>query len=244
MKDANARLGVVTSVAEAILWCGEGAPILSYHKIAPLPPGARARGLYVDPLRFVQQIGGLRTAGLTCASLEELHEPPGGFGLTFDGGYACTFEHALPVLQAGGLCATLFVPSGCLGRWNDWETACGEAPERLMDEPQIRDWLAAGQRLGSLGVHCTDLTRLPPTRLREELRRSRLDLEQRFGRPVVEVAYPFGAHDDLVCGLAAEVGYLRGVTLQPRAAVPSDDPLRLPRLLARNRRRFAPSPGT
>lgn len=237
MKESNARLGVVTCVAEAILWCGGGTPILAYQKVAQLPATARARGLYISPRRFAQQIGGLRSAGFTCVGLDEL-EAPSAFSLTIDGGFASTMEHALPALQANGLTATLFVASGCLGGWNEWETAQGEEPCRLMDEAQIRDWLAAGQRLGSLGISCTDLTRLPRTVLRDELQASRADLEDRFGRAVEELAYPFGAHDELVCATAAECGYLRAVTLTPRASSPSDDPLRLPRLLGRNRRRL------
>lgn len=242
MTEANVRFGLVTSVAEAILWSDEGAPILAYQKVAPLPRGARARGLYIDPARFARQIGGLRSAGFTCVGLADLWTEPGGFSLTLDGGFVCTMEHALPALLAQGLSATLFVASGCLGGWNDWEIALGEEPRQLLDEAQLRDWLGAGQRLGSLGVTCTDLTRLPRPSLREELRRSRLELEDRFGSPIVELAYPFGAHDDQVCALAAEAGYQRAVTLTPRAAAPSDDPLRLPRLLGRNRRRFASGP--
>lgn len=237
MKESNARLGVVTCVAEAILWCHGGTPILAYQKVAQLPAAARARGLYISPRRFAQQIGGLRSAGFTGVGLDEL-EAPSAFALTIDGGFASTLEHALPALLANGLSATLFVASGCLGGWNDWEIALGEEPCRLMDEAQIRDWLAAGQRLGSLGLSCTDLTRLPRAVLREELRASRAALEDRFGRAVDELAYPFGAHDELVCATAAECGYLRAVTLTPRASSPSDDPLRLPRLLGRNRRKM------
>lgn len=237
MKEDNARLGVVTCVAEAILWCGSGVPVLAYHKIAPQPPRARARGLYVNPKRFAQQIGGLQAAGFDCVGLDGLHGPPSAFAITIDGGFECTLEHALPVLEHLGLTATLFVASACIGGWNDWEIAHGEEPRRLLDEAQIRDWLAAGQRLGSLGLTCTDLTRLPRTSVREELRGSRAELEDRFGLEVEELSYPFGAHDEVVCDLAAECGYRRAVTLSPRAAVPGDDPLRLPRLLGRNRRR-------
>jgi peptidoglycan/xylan/chitin deacetylase (PgdA/CDA1 family) len=62
--------------------------------------------------------------------------------ITFDDGFRNALEYGLPILARHGFRAIQFLLPDLLGKTNTWEQAEGEAPEPLMDEAQVRDWLA------------------------------------------------------------------------------------------------------
>lgn len=74
------------------------------------------------------------------------------------------------------------------------------------------------------------LTAIEPAAVREELRRSREELETRLAKSVRFLAYPNGDHDLQVAALARESGYQLAFTTVPGAVAPGDDPLRLRRI--------------
>ena len=161
---------------------------------------------------------------------------PSGVCLTFDDGFAHLLDHALPVLVAKKLTATVFLVADRLGGHNDWETREGEVREPLLDAAQVREWLAAGQRIGAHSLTHPRLTRLPEAAAREEVAGSRRRLEDAFGVPVTDFAYPFGDHDARVRALAAEAGYHTAATVEPALPAPGGDRFALPRFLVRWRR--------
>jgi peptidoglycan/xylan/chitin deacetylase (PgdA/CDA1 family) len=65
---------------------------------------------------------------------------------------------------------------------------------------------------------------------RDELMKSRQVLEDRLGRHVAHLAYPFGAFDASVRAIAAESGYRSACTTRAGLASVDDDPLALPRV--------------
>lgn len=224
---------------DAARWTHQGGqPVLMYHKFGHAPLGARLRALYVSPRLLRAQTAGLQAAGRRAVAPGEAIGGAQVFSLTIDDGFESTLRLALPVLAAQRLTATVYLVAGKLGGWNDWDA--GEPRERLLDAGQVREWLAAGQRIGSHTMSHARLTELDETAAREELRASRAALEDTFQIPVTDFCYPYGAHDDRVCAWTAEAGYATAVTVQP-GVVTSDSPaLRLPRLLARHR---WPGPG-
>jgi peptidoglycan/xylan/chitin deacetylase (PgdA/CDA1 family) len=74
--------------------------------------------------------------------------------------------------------------------------------------------------LGTVGSHTVSherLTELSEVAAYQEMKVDREKLQNQLGRPIEDIAYPFGSHTE--CGarefaLAREIGYLRGVTTE------------------------------
>ena len=214
----------------------EGVVVLMYHKIARPSAGTNLPSLYVHPRQFARQMDELLAAGIPCIPFGEL---PGaaasaanGFCLTFDDGFLNVFDHALPVLQKRGLRSIQFIVGSLIGRQDEWDRAIGEPPQTLMDEGQIREWLAAGQEIGSHTLTHPHLTRLSIEEARREIFDSKKLLEDRFGREIKHFCYPYGDHDAAIRDLVGEAGYASACTVQFDAVRADAHPHGLPRVMA------------
>lgn len=213
-----------------------GRPILTYHCVGPRPWGARLKGLYLPTRWFQRQLSELRAAGFVTAGLAEVSRPasePPAVVITFDDGCRNVRVHALPVLEETGFRAVVFLVADLLGRTTEWQARAGGVAEPLMDEAEIRDWLAAGHAIGSHTCTHPWLTRLSPSAAREEITASRRKLEDRFGVPVRDFCYPYGDFDARVRDLVAEAGYRTAVTTRPGLNGPETPRLELRRWTAR-----------
>ncbi len=190
---------------------GEGVGILMYHKISAPTPGTGWPGLFVRPGGLARQVDELLAAGLPCVpyndALPAIRRGERGFCLTFDDGFTSVYEHALPVLQARGVKAMLFLVAGQIGGTDEWDRAIGETPHALMDHGQIREWLAAGHEIGAHTLTHPHLTQLPRARARAEIFDSKARLEDRFGVPVRHFCYPYGDRNEAILTMVAEAGY-------------------------------------
>ena len=77
----------------------------------------------------------------------------------------------------------------------------------FLDWAQIREMAAAGIEIGSHGCSHRILTRLKPEEAKEELTRSKADIESRIGRAVQHFAFPEGAANAGLMPLVRESGY-------------------------------------
>ena len=144
------------------------------------------------------------------------------------------FEHALPILQERGLRAIQFVVAGQIGGTDAWDRAIGEPPLPLMDDAQIRDWLAAGQEIGSHTLTHPHLTALTLAQARTEIFDSKKQLEDRFGVPIRHFCYPYGDYNEAVRDLVGEAGYETAPTVRFGANPRGVPPLELRRVMACN----------
>jgi peptidoglycan/xylan/chitin deacetylase (PgdA/CDA1 family) len=188
-----------------------GLPILTYHHVGARPLGVKWRSLYVSPRLFARQMAELAEAGFRTTTLDAPRPVAGNperrVGVTFDDGYVDTLEHAAPVLARHGFTAIQFLVADQIGGRNEWDVAEGERPSPLMNEAQVRAWLAAGHAIGSHTCTHPRLTRLTRAAQREELRASRLRLEDRFGVRVDHFCFPYGDADASLGALLEEAGY-------------------------------------
>jgi peptidoglycan/xylan/chitin deacetylase (PgdA/CDA1 family) len=214
-----------------------GRPILTYHHVGPRPRGARLKGLYVDTALFARQLEELNAAhfstpGFSSAIAASAKEPAHVF-LTFDDGFRDVFQNALPLLRQKGFRAIQFLVADLLGRTNVWQQEVGDVSESLMDEAQVRDWLAAGQEIGSHTSTHPWLTRLSLGAAREEIRASKKKLEDRFGVTIHHFCYPYGDWNSAVRDLVAEAGYLSACTTKVGLNQIGAPPFELRRFTAR-----------
>jgi peptidoglycan/xylan/chitin deacetylase (PgdA/CDA1 family) len=215
----------------------KGRPVLTYHHVRPRRAGARLKGLYVSPQLFARQLAELHQAGYTtpqfnCVVGPALTEEPCVF-LTIDDGYRDVLENALPLLQQHRFRAILFLVPDLLGRTSEWQQRAGDIPEPLMDEAQVRDWLAAGQEIGSHTRSHPWLTQIGPESARREIFDSKKVLEDRFGVPIDHFCYPYGDWNETVRDLAIAAGYKTACTTRPGLNSASTSPFELKRFTAR-----------
>ncbi|MFI0451644.1 polysaccharide deacetylase family protein [Actinomadura sp. 6N118] len=217
-----------------------GVPVLMYHSINERPSRDTA-GLAVLPGAFADQMALLEDRGFTPVPFSAVAAPPEGglpdkpVAITFDDGYADFHEHALPVLDDHGFTATVFVTTGWLADAGD--EAAGRPLDRMLSWEQVREAAAHGIEIGGHSHSHPQLDQLGDAELRSELTRNRGLLEDRLGRAVTTMAYPYGYSSVRVRRAVRAAGYDAACSVENKLGrVPqgSDtDTLAIPRLTVR-----------
>jgi peptidoglycan/xylan/chitin deacetylase (PgdA/CDA1 family) len=193
-----------------------GWPILTYHHVGPRQRGARIKGLYVSSRLFARQMSELQEGGFSAAayppSADATSKIERQVWLTFDDGFKDVFEHGLPVLRKLRFTGIQFLVSSLLGKTNEWQQCVGDVTEPLMDSGQVREWLAAGQQIGSHTQTHPRLTELSSSAAQEEIAASKKSLEDTFGVAVEHFCYPYGDWNATVRDLAKAAGYKSACT--------------------------------
>ena len=226
----------VTWERDGWMFTDGGVTVLMYHKISAAPADTRWPSLYVGPERFGRQLAELTAAGLPALAygdgVRAIEAGRAGFCVSFDDGFHNVFENALPVLQARSLRAIQFIVADRIGGEDEWDRAIGEPPQRLMDDAQIRDWLAAGHEIGSHTLTHPHLASLPRGQARAEIFDSKSLLEDRFGIAVRHFCYPYGDYDEAARDLVDEAGYESAATVRIGSNSPGVSRLELRRVMA------------
>ncbi len=215
----------------------KGQMVLMYHSVAAPPLFHGWRGLYVTPHWLARQVGELQAARLPFASLPgKMEEMPTQrqVVLTFDDAYRSLFVNGLPVLERFRARAITYVVSSLIGKTNEWDRRKKVRRERLMNEGQLREWLAEGHEIGSHTLTHANLTELSTAEARREIAESKARLEDQFGQPVRHFGYPYGAWNVRVRDLVQEAGYATAVTTDPGLNFRETNPWELRRCFARH----------
>ena len=212
----------------------EGHPILCYHKIARPPAKARIKGLYLDPDLFLSQMNEISQAALVSTLPNDAtHSNGSSITITFDDGFLNNLTEAVPLMEQTGIRAINYLVADRIGQTSDWEAREGGEADPLMNESQIRDWLAAGHWIGAHTCTHPRLSQLSRDLAREEITASRKKLEDRFGLPVEHFAYPYGDYDDSTIELVREAGFKTACTMHRGVNLTQTPALELKRWTAR-----------
>lgn len=195
-------------------------PILMYHQIdAPPPRGTPLRGLIVAPSSFAWQMRMLKLLGYRGLSMRDLEPYLNGdqvgkvVGLTFDDGFQNNLTHALPVLQRHGFSATCYGVSNMIGGTNRWDL--GKVAEKpLMTLSDWQAWRDAGMDIGSHTRDHANLAELAPDAARDQIARSKSELEQAIGCEVRHFCYPYGSYRPEHMEMVQQAGYSTATTTQ------------------------------
>lgn len=193
-------------------------PILAYHKVDP----RRELGLNsLSPQRFERQIRFLKNEGyksispqslISCAAdTSSLTRP---ILITLDDGYEGAYSHVYPILKEYVFTAIIFVTTGYIGKYNNWDSSPGPRFKHL-NWAHIREMADSGIWFGSHGVNHAFLTRQSDSVARYEIEASKNCLEDGLGRPIHFFSYPYGNYDDRIMNLAREAGYKAAFSLRP-----------------------------
>ena len=209
--------------------------VLCYHALSTDWPAV----LSVEPCEFERQLELLVERGYRGATFTDAvrgDAPERALVVTFDDAFRSVREHALPVLERLGLPATVFVStdypgSGLPMAWDGLDRWLGgphAAELECMSWAELRALRDAGWEVGSHTHSHPRLTELDDEAAGRELADSRERCGAEMGAECTSLAYPYGATDERVMGLAAGAGYEAAGALDGRFR--RRHPMRWPRI--------------
>lgn len=201
-------------------------PILAYHNISPEAPTE----WYVTPEQFAAQMDALLAYGYQAVSLNDYLKfregsaipPARPIIITFDDGYQNILTYAVPILQARGMTAAVFILTGFTGdseqdrRYNTWNSTEPSSPHLIW--PEANDLYLAGFEIESHTINHPALSQISLAFAEHEINQSRLDIQEHIpGNPVSFFAYPHGAgaEDPGLRALIQQAGYQAAVGYGP-----------------------------
>jgi hypothetical protein len=125
--------------------------------------------------------------------------------LTFDDGHISNYDLAAPLLQAKGLNAQFFITVGWTGTKSGY-----------MGWNELRALHEAGFSIGAHGWTHILLTHCNEQKLQDELKKSRLTLEDRLGSSIAAISLPGGRYNRRVLAACAKAGYTQIYTSEPK----------------------------
>jgi peptidoglycan/xylan/chitin deacetylase (PgdA/CDA1 family) len=192
--------------------------ILTYHRVSDDFDWGITRQRVSQ---FERGIKFLHDQGYKTVSLEEVFGPKQDFEkrvvITFDDGYEDVYLNAFPILQKYGFTAFIFVITGFVGKYNSWDFNFGRKRKRHLSWKQVKEMSKFGFGFGSHTVNHPNLTKIDPHGVEYELKKSKEVLEDKLGKEVVFLSYPFGRYNRFVQEEAERLGYKRAYTLAPKS---------------------------
>jgi peptidoglycan/xylan/chitin deacetylase (PgdA/CDA1 family) len=186
--------------------------ILYYHAV--YAEGKEAFSLQMDDLlRWTKpiplnEISLLKPGGRYCA-------------VTFDDGFVCVRDHALPVLSKRNIPATLFVPSACLGQQAPWlNEEHADYKNVIMTQAQLNNLDKKLVLIGSHGRTHQNLLRINPDEGRKEIFQSKKELEDILNVTIETISFPEGDFNQAHIDMAIEAGYTNSYSIEPQLIVP------------------------
>ena len=169
--------------------------------------------------RFFRQLNYLSNK-YSFISLSSLHTIPSKknlISITFDDGLSSILINALPELKKRKIPTTIFIPAAKIGSYPKWEQKGQEIyyEDRILNRDEIRELSDQGIEIASHTLHHTDLRNVHFKVAKEELRLSKLILEEITGKEVVSFSFPYGSYNNDLIDLAFDCGYSFVYTTQP-----------------------------
>lgn len=196
--------------------------VLTFHDIS--------RGvspLQFPPAHFSALLDSLAGAGFSFVDLDDLLSPVApehALAITFDDGYASVLEHALPVLQALGAPAHLFVPTAFVEA-----RSFEDRPVALLSWQELKTLSAARVSIENHTHSHRDLRMLEDQAIVSDCDTADANIETYIGRRPRYFAYPLGRYDDRVRRLI-DGRYAAALTTQLRPLGEAEDLTRVPRI--------------
>ena len=185
----------------------KGFPILEYHNVTN-DTETFSLTYNVPPEEFSAQLDYLSQNGYTTITLQDFMRAAHGKGelpekpivLTFDDGYENNYTEMLPILEAHGMKAVVYVIANNIGK------------EGYLSFEQLRDMQKRGIEIGSHTADHIPLSTFDDDMVRYEIRDSKLLMEWNGLETIYSLSYPNGDYKKSYEKILREENYLTAVT--------------------------------
>lgn len=176
-----------------------GVVVLCYHEVT-----SKQRKRFTRQMNYLKKL-----VYPVAADFTKIKNGVRNAAITFDDGFQCLLENAIPELRQRKIPAAIFIPSGNLGMNPGWidNKQDKNYSESIMTSEQLK---ALPKDLITIGSHCVthpDLTLIGEKKAKGELFKSKMDLEKITGREVNILAFPYSAHNQKIVEWAKQAGY-------------------------------------
>lgn len=163
--------------------------------------------------------------------------------ITFDDAFSDFRKFVFPVLEKLKIPSTVFVPTGFIGKFNDWDFPFHKCHKKsVMDANQLKElnetkWVD----FGSHSVDHLKMSKLPIKEMKRQMTLSKSMLEDLLSTSVTMFSYPYGRLGDfspLTDQILSESGYEIGVTNHWGTRNTSEDLICLRRISLREKDRM------
>jgi peptidoglycan/xylan/chitin deacetylase (PgdA/CDA1 family) len=156
--------------------------------------------------------------------------PNRSLAITFDDGFECVYNNALPILKKNQFPATIFLVAGYCGRKNDWPGQPPSIPKLgLSDWSQIREMDTSGIEFGSHTHDHFRLDKIPPDQATDQIVKSKFLIEDHLHHSISLFAYPYGRFNESILKNVRSF-YQAACTAKPGLIGENSDPYKLDRI--------------
>ncbi|GMR16734.1 MAG: hypothetical protein BMS9Abin31_1106 [Gammaproteobacteria bacterium] len=188
--------------------------ILMYH-IIDNPRDASEEKYCCGVKNFEQQMQYLRQSEYSPISLDSYISslrsksqiPDKPIIITFDDGFEDFYRNAVPVAQKHDIPLTLFMVAKGIGGTNKWMHQRGKPKRNLLNQKELLACAKAGVTIGSHTLSHPRLTEVDDKTANNEIKLSKLHLQDVLGQEVKHFAYPYGLYDPEQLKIVEEAGY-------------------------------------
>jgi peptidoglycan/xylan/chitin deacetylase (PgdA/CDA1 family) len=199
-------------------------PVILYHDVQSVPRGGLERWT-TSPEQFREHIDAIAASERLLWTISELSECLRGehplecevMVLTFDDGYASTYEAVLGLLDQG-MSATVYITTGTIGS------------EGMLSAAEIQGLARLeGVEIGAHTVSHPHLDELAGDTLEHEIRGRKERLKTVLDASVASFAYPHGSHDRRSRAAVIDAGYRSAAAIKNPISHLEGDPFAIAR---------------
>jgi peptidoglycan/xylan/chitin deacetylase (PgdA/CDA1 family) len=209
------------------------ARVLMYHSISDHVIKEKHNKWRVKPKDFEKQMQWFIKNNWTSYTISELVNlseiPEKSFVITFDDGFEDNYINAFPILKKYNIKATIYlVPNQST---NHWEKENTSSLSNLLNKHQILEMQGSG--LIEFGAHTLshlNLSKIDEYQLKEEIFKSKEEVEKLTEVDCEAFAYPYGKFDDKIVKVVKLAAYKNATVVKRGLFQKNDDIFAIKRL--------------
>ncbi len=172
------------------------------------------------PRQFRAQMLALQHLGFSFSNIKDYDDSQNQILVTFDDGYSCINEFAVPILETVGGVATVFAITDYVGKKNSWDYFPESRQVSHMNWSELRSLHEKGWEIGSHGKTHRRLIAMDTNEIRNELLSSKKNIEDRIGSEVTTFCPPFNAWNSDLISQIEQAGYTQVAISYPLTGLP------------------------